>query len=290
MIDLANIKSYYNIYRIRKPNGKFRIIEEPNNELKDTQKVLLSIFTQAELHTACSSGPHGSIVAAATPHYDSASIIKLDIRDCFQTTTKEKVIQGMAYCCPSNKKQTDWLNQTIPLLDFCFIPNKNGQLVLPTGAPTSPILCNIALTPLDMTINYLCTSLKLQYTRYMDDLHISGTNPEELKSIYQQLCSYITDMNYKVNWIKSGQYAINKNTKVIVTGIRLGTPKKVPRSLRRKVRAKLEYLAREQQPLDMEAQGFLAHIKNIDSQEYTNTIGYYQKRLNNAYLRQSIRS
>lgn len=46
--------------------------------------------------------------------------------------------------------------------------------ILPQGAPTSPLLCNIALRGVDRQVARYCATVGLNYTRYADDLAFSG--------------------------------------------------------------------------------------------------------------------
>ena len=68
------------------------------------------------------------------------------------------------------------------------------------------------------------------------------------------------------------------NDKLIVTGVRVGRGSKVPRDFKRKLRSKLQNLARTGESLDPEAKGCLAYVKSIDEEEYGQFMSYYERR------------
>jgi len=70
--------------------------------------------------------------------------------------------------------------------DFC----------LPQGAPTSPFISNLPLIQADMDIKNLCRKNFLKYTRYFDDITISGKNAN--KFIYK-IEKIINQSGFKIN-------------------------------------------------------------------------------------------
>ena len=281
--ELAEGKNkFYKFYSIPKPDShKKRYIQEPLDELKKIQRKLIGIFTEYPFHSACKALTGESTKTNADPHQESEFVLKVDIADCYSTTTARILLNSMW-----EADDYEWYVEATKALQFCLVKDQTGTLVLPTGAPTSPVLCNIALTPLDHKISALCKEEGYIYTRYMDDMYISTTQLSRNWKILDRVKEFIESTGYKHNTKKSRWYTVDERDNVIVTGIRVGKQNKIPRVTRRKIRAILEHRARLQQPLDDQAVGYLAFVKGINHQEYYDLITYYQRRLNNAEDRQ----
>jgi len=272
----TNPKDLYHRYEIRSCRGhRRRLIEEPIPELKEVQRTLLPLFEEFPLHQACMSRRGRSFVENAAAHEGAKHILKVDIRKCFSSTTDAHLWSSL------DSINTDQYLLWISGLHFCLISGKQPNLprVLPTGAPTSPILCNIALTPLDYQIEALVKPFGYTYTRYMDDLTISTKDKDRIWTLLNGIEMLIRSEDYKVNRKKT-KWLMTKagNEKVIVTGVRMGRGSKVPKEFRKMLRAKLQNLAMEEKDLDPEAIGCLAYVKSIDEGKYSQFLSYYEKR------------
>jgi hypothetical protein len=76
---------------------------------------------------------------------------------------------------------------------------------LPQGAPTSPALANLCAWRFDSRLYGLTQQLDLHYSRYADDLAISGTiNPHYLARIVQPLIGAIAlEEGFRLNYRKT---------------------------------------------------------------------------------------
>lgn len=85
---------------------------------------------------------------------------------------------------------------------------------LPQGAPTSPMLSNIVMKPLDIMISEYAKENSLVYTRYADDITISGEDgiDRHLKSV----AKIIEECGFKINKKKS--HTMNSKSGKMVTG------------------------------------------------------------------------
>ncbi len=61
--------------------------------------------------------------------------------------------------------------------------DRSRDLIMSIGAPTSPMLSNILMYEFDSRIKSLCSSKRIRYTRYADDLTFSTNVPNRLKAI-----------------------------------------------------------------------------------------------------------
>jgi retron-type reverse transcriptase len=181
----------YREVKIPKATGGERSLHIPSDELKALQTQLSTIFTR-ELDSKISKVAHAfrpfrSTVTNARPHLGCAVLIKLDIKDFFPSVTAEHVRPWLAKISYSNVIQDRLLDLTM-----C-------DQGLPQGAPTSPILSNLALKPFDTKLYSLCHFYGCKYTRYADDITISL---EEDKSELIRLLIAMVENELAINGFK----------------------------------------------------------------------------------------
>jgi len=111
--------------------------------------------------------------------------------------------------------------------------------VLPQGAPTSPFLSNLVFSFLDSELARYCAKRGLVYTRYADDITISGTYIDA-KVILPELDRCIRSMGFSLNYAKTR--LVGKNKCARVTGITVVTRLNAPRKLINRVRGNLHKL------------------------------------------------
>lgn len=166
------VSSEYTTFYIPKRTGGQREINAPTEELMKDLRDIRDIF-QYDLAVLTHNAAHAyvehrSIMTALQEHQKNNSkwFLKLDIKDFFPSCNEEFV--------------TDMLEQIYPFSTmsraeieaFIWIAFKDDQL--PQGTPLSPLLTNIIMTPIDYEIHKYCKQCNLVYTRYADDILISG--------------------------------------------------------------------------------------------------------------------
>ncbi|MGD9381814.1 MAG: reverse transcriptase domain-containing protein [Candidatus Thorarchaeota archaeon] len=199
-----NEDALYNTHFIRKGNGRgVRRIDEPSDELKRAQKFALRVLNNhARLLVhwrACGCIPGLDIRERAMQHAGWEWAITTDIRDFYPTVTFDML---------ANVRR---LGTYMDHEDIrCCLRTINGEQVLPQGAPTSPMLSNIAVIDLDNAIENMlqrwlgdmnaefggigymewqvpnrptafrgdAPHFRALYSRYMDDIIISLDCPE----------------------------------------------------------------------------------------------------------------
>lgn len=166
-------KPHYQISSIPKPGGARRVIHNPAPDLKNIQQ-LLHLYLQAAyygLMPACSYGfitkpsdepKPRNIYTNALVHAGSEWVLNLDMKDYFHTVTSRHLqwIFGSLFEFPEPL--------SAQLIGLCTYKG-----VLPMGAPTSPVLSNLAALPLDAGLQVLANKCDAFYTRYVDDLTFS---------------------------------------------------------------------------------------------------------------------
>jgi len=172
-------------------HGKVRLLEMPKLRLKTVQsKILHGILDQVPPHSAA----HGfrskhSILTNAQPHVNQEVVVSFDLADFFPSVRFEQVMaifrrigyprmvaRYLAALCTKATPDEVWRNHP----NYDSKPEHWQQLEhwrhrhLPQGAPTSPALANLAAWRVDMRMSHLARHNHWIYTRYADDMTLSG--------------------------------------------------------------------------------------------------------------------
>ncbi|WP_406567290.1 reverse transcriptase family protein [Halomonas qaidamensis] len=191
----------YTEFQIRKrpsANGQtsYRTICVPSPALMKVQRwVARNILSHVPAHpcsVAFSTGD--SLYNAVAPHCPSKWLVKLDIRNFFESIDEISVYKvfhqlgfepliafEMARLCtyvgtnPLNS-QDRWEDSHL-LPEFIIkLYQYPGQGHLPQGAPTSPMLANLVCRALDDRLSSLADEHSVRYTRYADDMTFSTSD------------------------------------------------------------------------------------------------------------------
>jgi hypothetical protein len=263
----------YDIYYIgQKNSNKRRLIQQPSLELKQLQRSLIPLYERFPLPQACACKRGSGPIDAALPHLGAKYLLKVDLSDCYQHISLEQAYKRIHNEFPDSSLKEEMLEN----LPNCFI-NWNGKTMLPTGAPTSPILCNIVLSEVDYYVNKVAHRYDYAYTRYMDDLCLSTHRQYREWSLIDRVTGILTANNFKVNKKKTKWYGKGNNDAKIVAGISLESVSR--REIKRLMRARLQNLAASRKPIDAVTNGYLAYVKSIDEKTYNQLHIYYKKRL-----------
>lgn len=187
-------RHHYRYRWVPSKRGKVRLLEIPKLRLKNVQrKILHGILDQAPPHAAVHGFRAGrSIVTNAKQHLKQEVVISFDLADFFPSVHQFKVMaifrrmgyprtvaRNLAALCTKATPDEVW--RTHPRYDHQ--PEQWLQMKcwrerhLPQGAPTSPALANLAAYHLDLRLAYLAKQKGWHYTRYADDLTLSGDRP-----------------------------------------------------------------------------------------------------------------
>ena len=263
----------YDVYRLSdKKSKKSRLIQSPSESLKIKQKNLINLYERFPLHPSCSCRKGSGPIDAARPHLGAKYLLKVDISNCYQRITLSKTKKAIL----ESGIQNSLKNEMISNLDTCFI-EWDGEQILPTGSPTSSILCNITLSQIDEIVSDLALKNNYTYTRYMDDLNLSTSNEKRKWELIDIVSSILSFYGYPINKHKTRWMGRGNNDEKLVAGINLETLSR--RNLKRMLRARLNNSAKNKTNLDSITQGYLAYIKSIDPSSHDKLLTYYNKRL-----------
>ncbi|HBN76632.1 MAG TPA: RNA-directed DNA polymerase [Planctomycetaceae bacterium] len=177
-------KAHYRYSWKEKRSGGYRLIESPLPMLRQAQEQILDeILESIPPHSAAHGFRTGrSIVTNAEPHVGQAVLVKLDL-DNFYTRVRFSRVVAIFRSLGYSREISLWLARLTtsaipgnlkfpggqPKLFSLFLPRH-----LPQGASTSPALANLVAYSLDVRLSGLAKSFGANYTRYGDDLTISG--------------------------------------------------------------------------------------------------------------------
>jgi retron-type reverse transcriptase len=237
----------YTTHTIPKRSGGERKICAPKKQLKWVQKQILKhILSMVPPHPAAHGFVNGrSTVSNATPHVGAELVVKFDLKDFFPTIHYFRVMglfASLGYPVGNCLFGTDdESNQLAPVLArlCCYTPSPGewGTATLPQGAPTSPAVSNLVCRRLDARLAGLAEAYTGTYTRYADDLTFSFKSAEGVKLgrfrwWVDQVCQ---QEGFTVNQEKFR--VIRDSQRQVVTGIVVNEGVRVPRELRRELRA-----------------------------------------------------
>jgi len=234
---------------IHNKNGKKRIIYKPEPRIRDIQRDLLAYLNSVYLSSLSANNyPSGefifssvyayipareiissdqekhNIVENAKSHVGCKLLLNIDLENFFQGIT-DKSVKEVFTRWPFN------FDEQLAVL-LSKIVTYNG--ILPTGAPTSPIVSNFIAIELDKQLSLIPN---LTYSRYSDDLTFSTNyySEETIKNIIKLLQSIIENNGFKLNKQK---LKLAKNTdRQEVTGIVINQKLNVRRTYIRNIRA-----------------------------------------------------
>lgn len=249
-----NIEKNYKIYKIKKRNGKYRTIYEPNLILKQIQKQILNNILNNKSISKYAKAYHKGIQLKdnAIPHINKEMILKLDIKDFFENISFLDIYNS---CFP-----IEYFPKSVGMIltYLCTYDNHLTQ-----GSPTSAYISNLVMKEFDEELGNWCNLRNISYTRYSDDMTFSGAfNPSEL-------ITKVRKMLYKLELELNNDkiHIVYKSSSQNVTGIVVNEKMQVNVKYRNKIRQEIYYIKKF---------GLSSHLKkcdiNIDSKRYLNIL------------------
>lgn len=220
----------YRYRPVAKRFGRIRMIEAPKPRLKAIQRrILAEILERIPPHPAAHGFRRGhSIKTFAARHAGKRIVARLDLEDFFVSIRiarvqaifraigfPETVADLLAGLC-TNATPTDAWEDCAARPAGCLnhpMAWKYAQPHLPQGAPTSPALANLCAYRLDCRLTAFATAAGADYTRYADDLAISGEGDfaRGVKRFCLRACAIVLDEGFAVH---------HRKTRVMRHGVR----------------------------------------------------------------------
>ncbi|HHR0801473.1 MULTISPECIES: retron St85 family RNA-directed DNA polymerase [Enterobacteriaceae] len=263
-----NNDRYYHRIEMEKKSGGIRHIESPLKELKAIQRWVLRYILDKLSPSSYAKGfvRKKSILDNAKPHEGNQYVLNLDLKDFFTTVQASHVYTLFKNIGYNN-------NIAFILTSFC---TKSGYL--PQGAPTSPALSNLVCLRLDHRISTYCKKRALTYTRYADDLCISGNKILILQKASYLIKDIICDEGFTINAKK--EKFLGPKVRREVTGLTV-TPKiTISKKNYCLYRKRIYDLVRTETPNKHEIiKGILSFVRSIDKDKGKKLSVFYQNQI-----------
>lgn len=233
-------KAHYHYTWRQKRSGGFRLIESPKRTLKQVQvKILREILDRVETHPAAHGFvPGRSIVTNAAPHVGQGIVVKFDLAN-FYTTVGFSRVTAIFRRLGYSREAAIWLGLLTTTAVPSNLPFDRAKLYavlpylrrhLPQGAPTSPALANLSAFHLDARLTGMAKSFGARFTRYADDLTISG--PAELSSGLRTLIPLVEQIIRRERFQSNHQkrQILRANQRQSIAGVVVNTKTNVKRA------------------------------------------------------------
>jgi RNA-directed DNA polymerase len=185
---------HYTYAWIARPGAPVRLLEQPKARLKAIQRRLLH---ELLVHIPAHDAAHGfvpgrSVAGHAARHVGATTVLRFDLEDFFVSLPAGRVygvLRRAGYPEAVAHLLTGLTTNAVPPGAWADIPvpedprrlrahrllgRRLAAPHLPQGAPTSPLLANLCAFALDRRMAGLAARLGATYTRYADDLVLSG--------------------------------------------------------------------------------------------------------------------
>jgi RNA-directed DNA polymerase len=223
---------------IPRDRGLPRLIEQPKRMLKETQRrVLREILDRVPPHPDAQGFRRGhSVLTHARRHTGQEVVLRFDLEDFFASVSAGRVygvFRGAGYpeevayrltgLCTNVVPRTQWAARSCGDTRLLGAWHRLGRRLatphLPQGAPTSPAFANLAAFGLDRRLSALAASTGAVYSRYADDLTLSGgswltAHQLELRRLIVEI---VRDEGFRLNDRKSR--LVTGAGRQVVTGV-----------------------------------------------------------------------
>lgn len=239
---------HYRTFEIPKKNGKSRQIKSPRVFLKTIQYWLNDYLLSAlPLHPKCMAYiPGESIHDNAARHAGQNYVGCIDIVDFFGSISHDALIGFLS-------KNGFAIGAAHAISRLVTVDDS-----LPQGAPTSPLISNAFLFEFDVWASKLTEKVGLNYTRYADDIFVSGEDKPLIQKVLFAFESRLFKYGLKVNSAKTR--VVHKSDRQVVTGLVVNSFPNISREKRRLLRS-MEHRIKNGRDLegmgDKELQGWL---------------------------------
>jgi RNA-directed DNA polymerase len=225
---------FYRPIKIRKRGKKrraeFRTVYKADRDLDLLQKNVATSISSQTVFPECVQGfvKGRSIATNAKLHLAQKYLLHADIHNFFDSIKINQVVTAFeALGCRTSIAQA--------LATLCTL-----REFLPQGTSTSPLIANLVCKHLDVDLETLAVAHKCKYSRYADDITISGDSlpPEE---------SVTTLLGKHKFELRDGKCRIQKRGRSqYVTGLTICDPNfpRISRTIKRRLRLELYYAER----------------------------------------------
>ncbi|MCB9833271.1 MAG: RNA-directed DNA polymerase [Planctomycetes bacterium] len=246
----------YRAIRLPKRGGGHRELAVPEPELKALQHDLMVLLDRAlEAPPWVLGGRRGrSFVDHAARHQGRSWLLTVDVADFFGRI-------GPALVAPV-LREFGLPEASITLI--VALAFRHGAL--PQGAPSSPLLANLAMAPIDLRLRRLARRRGLAFSRYFDDLAFSGDR--DFGELRGPIAALLRQAGLPLAEHKT-RYT-GRDRPQVVTGLVVNDRLRPTRSFRGELEEELRLLQGGALPrprLEARVEGRLHHLARFDRRE-----------------------
>lgn len=253
----------YKVFTLKKVvpgRSRTRMICTPLGDLRQVQDwIVQNILRHTRAHaTSYAYHPHSRPEFAARIHCGCDWLLKVDVEDFFHRVSEGRVFRifrDLGYpdllsfelarlttvAADNGRPQREAAAARWPEITAYHAPFEG---FLPQGAPTSPMLSNLAMTDLDERFSQMAAASDLKYTRYADDLAFSARKPHTRTSmlkIRRKVIRTLNEAGFKANLRKTA--IRGPGARRIVLGLLVdGKEPRLSREFKDDLRLHLHYL------------------------------------------------
>ena len=215
--------AFYRSFDVPKRRGGTRRIDAPLPSLLLMQRWIDEEILKFQcIHSAAQAYTfRKSHISHANAHVDAVACLKIDLKDFFSSFSSRRITAYFKFL-----GYTPTLSSQMSALTTL-----DGKM--PQGAATSPSLSNILCLSLDRRLSAYAECYRLVYTRYSDDICISGASFS--KDLINNIYAIIHSEGFQLNRDKC--VLMTERGRRIITGISIGSGvAKPPKAFRRRLR------------------------------------------------------
>jgi RNA-directed DNA polymerase len=259
---------YYHHISLKKKTGGNRAIDSPHRQLKALQRWVLKNILERLSVSDYAKGfvPKTSLVDNALPHVGNQYVLKIDLKDFFPSI-KASYVYSVFRSVGYSTQVSFFLTSICTLKGY-----------LPQGAPTSPYLSNLVCLRLDQRIGKYCDKHALVYTRYADDISVSGNKLKIIKSAWIVLRLIINEEGFAIN--KNKEMLSGPRSRREVTGLITTPAISIGKVKYNYYRNKIFHLFKESSSESKEKIiGILSYVSSVDKKKCIKLREYYNSLL-----------
>jgi len=261
----------YNVFNIKKKDGRDRPVAAPNPYLKKIQRSLYNLLSRIEKPDWLISGTKGKCyIDNAKFHQTNQSqyALTLDIKDFYPNCTRKNVFMFLS---GTMKMSDDVAGTLADILTY-----NSG---IPVGSPASQLLAFFAYKGMFEGLSSLAYRYGCVFTVYVDDLAFSSKTPFNTKALINDVVFILKINGHSIKRCKKRYYS--KNEDKLFTGVVLVSDNSitVPNNLRLKIKNDKDQLIdfaempkQDKEKLKRRLQGRIVSARNIDSTVYPELI------------------
>lgn len=229
---IENSNDHYQVFKIKKKSGGYRIIHAPSSRLKRIQSILnflLQVYFYPNLNYYMNGFVYGrSISRNALPHVRKRFVLNMDIENFFPSISKSAI--SKAFMEPPFSLDSRQIQIIDALSELCTLKG-----VLPQGAPTSPILSAVVTQVLDEKLSEYARVNRVRYSRYADDITFSSNLDVFTPCFIENVNDIVNSQGFSINTKKTNLRTWSDRQ--VVTGLVVNAKLNVKREFLKNLRA-----------------------------------------------------